>query len=343
MILDREFDGDYDAIVGAIRARAARTKAPRISGVPVFRSEANARTRREILLFVPLTVLTIAVLLVVVYRSLGAVVMAVGVGLIGTWLLAGAMGLAGVSISLITMILPSVILALGCSYVMHVLSAGVGARDPERLLEQLLPVAQPVALSGLTTAIGFAAIGAVRIEEVRAVGAFGGVGVLGIVAASLTVAPALLRALAASSRSRRGASAWPKAPCAGCWSGSRSRHRIFVMVASGLVLVAFAAGIGRLRVETDATRWFPHGSEVRESYESIRERLSGISPVNVVVESDSGVRVTEPAVVAALDGLSATWRACRTSARRSRWRTPCASSTADSTTTRPCRCRRAAR
>lgn len=303
VILDRDFDGDYDAIVGAIRAELPEEGAT-VSGVPVFRSEANARTRREILLFVPLTVLTIALLLILVYRSLGAVVMAVGVGLIGTWLLAGAMGLAGVSISLITMILPSVILALGCSYVMHVLSAGVGARDPERLIEQLLPVAQPVALSGLTTAVGFAAIGAVRIEEVRAVGAFGGVGVLGIVAASLTVAPALLRLWPLPPGRARGVSL-AEGPLRRMLVGLSSRHRTFVIVASGLVLVAFAAGIGRLRVETDATRWFPHGSEVRDSYESIRERLSGISPVNVVVESDSGVRVTEPAVVAALDGLSA--------------------------------------
>ncbi len=302
VILDQGFGGDYDAIVNAIRAELPAEGA-RISGVPVFRTEANARTRREILLFVPLTVVAIGLLLVVVFRSFGAVVIAVSVGLIGTWLLVGAMGLAGVALSLITMILPSVILALGCSYVMHVLSAGSGARDPERLLEQLLPVAKPVALSGLTTAIGFAVIGAVRIEEVRAVGAFGSLGVLGIVAASLTVAPALLR-LWPLPPGRARAASWAEGPLRQALVRIAARHRGLVIGASGLVLLAFGAGLSQLKVETDATRWFPRGSEVRDSYEEIRQQLSGISPVNVVLESASGQPVTEPAVLEALDGLA---------------------------------------
>ncbi len=302
VILELGFDGDYDVLVGAIRAEMPDEGA-RISGVPVFRTEANAQTRQEILLFVPLTILAIALLVVASFRSLGAVAIAMTVGGIGTWLLLGAMGLAGVSLSLITMILPSVILALGCSYVMHVLSAAAGARGPEQLVTQLLPVALPVALSGLTTAIGFAVIGAVRIEEVRNAGAFGSLGVLAIVAASLTVAPALLRLWPLPPGRPRGAS-WAEGPLRRGLVRIAARHRVAVLVGWALILVVFATGIARIQVETDATRWFPHGNEVRDSYEAIREQLSGISPVNVVLESESGEPVTEAAVVSALDGLA---------------------------------------
>jgi predicted RND superfamily exporter protein len=50
VILARDFDGDYDAVVGAIRAELESTRREgavrsHVSGVPVFRSEANARTR----------------------------------------------------------------------------------------------------------------------------------------------------------------------------------------------------------------------------------------------------------------------------------------------------------
>lgn len=302
VILDQDFDGDYDELVTAIGDELPPEGA-RMSGVPVFRMAANGQTRREILLFVPLTGLAIALLLIVVYRSVAAVVIALSVGGIGSWMLAGAMGFAGFSISLVTMILPSVILALGCSYVMHVLSAADGARDPETLLAGLLPIALPVALSGLTTAIGFAVMGAVRIEEVRAVGAFGSLGVLAIVAASLSVAPALLRL-------------WPLPPgrarlrdlCEGPLRRGlvaiAARHRGAALCGSALLLVVFGTGLFRLQVETDATRWFPPGHEVRDSYETIREQLSGISPVNVVLESQSGEPVTSPAVVSAIDGLA---------------------------------------
>jgi predicted RND superfamily exporter protein len=303
VVLAQDFDGDYDGLVAAIRAELPSTGA-RMSGVPVFRSAANARTRGEILLFVPLTVLAIAALLVAVFRQLRAAAIGVAVGVIGSFVMAGAMGLAGVSISLVTMILPSVILALGCSYVMRVLSPASEVGDRGDLLGALLPIALPVALSGLTTAIGFAVAGVVRIEEVRNVGAFGAAGVLALTAASLTIAPAAVAMWPLPAGRARG-SEWAAGPLRRLLLDLAARRRGPVGGAWLALLVVFSVGLVRLDVETDATRWFPPGTEVRDSYEAIREDLSGISPINVVLESRDGIPVTDPAVLRAIDGLSA--------------------------------------
>jgi predicted RND superfamily exporter protein len=58
-------------------------------------------------------------------------------------------------------------------------------------------------------------------------------------------------------------------------------------------------------VETDATRWLPPGNPVRDAYEEIRTSLSGISPMNIVVEAPPGASVLEPASLAAVDRLAA--------------------------------------
>ena len=304
VVLAQDFDGDYDALVAVIRAELPETGA-RMSGVPVFRSEANARTRAEIVWFVPLTVLAIAALLIAVFRRIRAAAVAVAVGAIGSLVMAGAMGLAGVSISLITLILPSVILALGCSYVMHMLSAASRADSEDDLLEALLPIALPIALSGLTTAIGFAAIGAVRIEEVRNVGAFGGAGVLALTAATLTIAPACLRLWPLPAGRARG-SEWAAGPLRRALVRVAERRQRMVFGVSLALIAVFGLGLFRLDVETDATRWFPPGTDVRDSYEAIRAQLSGISPVNVVLESEpGGPPVTAPEVLRAIDGLTA--------------------------------------
>lgn len=302
VILEQDFTG-YDAVVGAIRAELPDATA-RISGVPVFRSEANARTRAEILVFVPLTVLAIGCLVWIVYYSLRAVALVVAVGVIGTFVMVGAMGAVGAPISLITMILPSVVLALGCAYAMHVLSAGSGARDRAALTRQLEPIAIPVALSGLTTAIGFAAIGAVRIEEVRHVGGFGAIGVLVLAAVTLTAAPAVLALWPLPARRPR-LSAWTEGPLRETLMGLALGRRRSVLWSWTILLAIFGVGALYLQVETDATRWFPRGSEVRDAYESIRADLSGISPVNVVITSGSGESVTSPPVVQAIDRLTA--------------------------------------
>jgi hypothetical protein len=44
-----------------------------ISGVPVFRVETDARTRLELLTFIPVTIGVIAFLLLVMFRSIGGV------------------------------------------------------------------------------------------------------------------------------------------------------------------------------------------------------------------------------------------------------------------------------
>jgi predicted RND superfamily exporter protein len=80
---------------------------------------------------------------------------------------------------------------------------------------------------------------------------------------------------------------------------------------SGLVVLVWAAALtfgisaaNRLQVESDVIVWFPEGSEIRDDYEAIKQRLSGISPLNVIVRAEDGAKVTEPEVLRAIDELS---------------------------------------
>jgi hypothetical protein len=64
-------------------------------------------------------------------------------------------------------------------------------------------------------------------------------------------------------------------------------------------------GIGRLTVETDVVQWFPRTDSIRVSYEEIRDRLSGISPINVVIESTGERDLDHADVISAIDRLTA--------------------------------------
>ncbi len=276
----------------------------RVSGVPVFRVEANQRTGREILTFAPLTAIVIAAFLVWMFRSPLAVLLCLVPGVAGVWTSVSAMAWLGASLSISTMVLPSTILALGCAYSMHVLTAASGVRERAALAGALDPVTLPIALSGLTTVVGFLALTLVRIEVVWATGAFGALGVLAVTFATLTLVPALLCLRPLPDRPPRLVDRL-RGPVAGALAGLADRRASLV----GGVWVAIAAlvalGIGSVDVETDATRWLPIGHPVRDAYESIRAELSGISPMNVVIEAEPGGSVLEPDVLAAIDGLTA--------------------------------------
>jgi predicted RND superfamily exporter protein len=303
LLLDGDLGHEIESIIDRVRAAIAGGPAW-LSGVPVFRTESNRQSERELLFFVPLTVVAIAALLYAAFRTRRAVAVSLAASGLGTLLMLGAMGATHTPLTFSTMVLPPLVLALGSAYTIHVQSATIGARSRAEFVERVREVARPVALSGLTTGIGFLGVALVRIEAIRALGVFGAVGTLAVVSAALTVVPAVLCLLPLDLREPR-----LRARIGDSWAialvGFVARHRGAVLAGWAALLAALALGLPRIAVETDATRWFPIGSEVRDSYEAIRARLSGISPMNVVITADDGSSLTAPAALAAIDGLAA--------------------------------------
>jgi predicted RND superfamily exporter protein len=301
LVLEKGAEDFYGSVLSAVESSVEGLQTS-ISGVPVFRIAADSRTRSELALFVPMTILVIALVLALLFGTPQAVVIPLASSGLGTWIMLGAMGMLEVPLAITTVILPSVLLALGCAYSVHLLSAVCGAPASERA-EALLTVSLPVALSGLTTTLGFLAITFVRIEAIRNIGIFGAFGVLSVLAVTLTAGPAAL-------------TLWPHPPrrvrfqqyiqdrATPALLGLVVRNRRSVMAVWLAVMAAVSIGLTRLEIETDVILWFQRDDPIRIAYEKIRDRLSGISPLNVVVESVGDARMTSPEVFRAIDRLS---------------------------------------
>jgi predicted RND superfamily exporter protein len=302
LVLEAGTNDGFLEMVEAVRAEVDPERTA-ITGVPVFRTEINTRTEEELLAFVPLTVVLMAGLLFFLFRSAYAIVLCLSCGLIGAGVMLGSMGAMGGAITLITMILPSIVLALGVAYAMHMLTAAQGQDELEDLRSALRRVSLPVALSGLTTAIGFASIAAVRIDLVRQAGGYGALGVLITLAVTLTLLPACLALRRLPSLRPRFASSL-EGRVSEVLTRFAIQRRGVTLVAWALLTLPLCVGLLKLDVATDATSWFPQGTRPRDDYDQIRRSLSGISPVNVVVEAKDGGSVTDPAVVTAIDRLA---------------------------------------
>jgi len=293
----------FDALIERIRGTIGAPGAW-VSGVPVFRTETNLRTQYELGIFVPMTIVVMVTILFGAFRGARAVLLPLGVSGVSVCVLFGAMGWVGIPLSAPTMILPSVLLAIGCAYTMHLLVDVDARRTLPEIQHAIEDVSLPIALSGLTTAVGFASTAVVPIEAVQRVGVLGAVGTaiscaatigLGGAVASLWRGPDRANPLLAWLRMRTGQGLL-----------RQIRHR------SGSVILLWAVVMGlgivgarNLHVESDVVVWFPRGNEVRDAYEEIKVRLSGISPLNVIVEAPVGSSVTEPDVIAAIDSLVA--------------------------------------
>ena len=288
---------NWASLVESVRG-LAEAEGARVTGVPVFRTEVNARMSEELNVFVPATLVLLALSILLVVPSPSAIVAPLSVSGAAVLCALGAMGFSTVSLSLATMLLPSTLLALGSAYGIHI----VAARGN---IDSISAVAFPVALSGLTTTIGFVAMAAVPISAIRELAIFGAVGVVAGTLAALTLAPAVLSLYPISGRGSR-SSNWIRSSLAISLCRLVESHRGWV-IGIWLALIGLGCvGLARLEISTDIVKWFSPSSEVRRDYEDIRQRLSGISPANVFIEarSESAPDVDSAEIVARIDKLS---------------------------------------
>lgn len=298
LVLDGDLYRERETLLNTVQEIVGDRPA-QISGVPIFRTEINLRTRSEIEILVPATVLLISLVVWVTLRSLIGLLLVNILGGIGVLCALGAMGAVGSTLSLSTMILPSTLLALGCAYSMHPIAAVAKGRG----IGGLTATARAVALSGATTALGFLAMSAAGVDAIRDLAVFGAFGVAAITVAVMTLLPALISIIGCDRIESHELGALSRLS-SGIVAQFGVKHRR--ITAALWVLIAAVAGLGLfwLRVETDVIKWFPHGSAVRDHYEQIRSEFSGISPVNVVVRSDGDLSVDDPAAIRTIDGLS---------------------------------------
>jgi predicted RND superfamily exporter protein len=301
LVLERGAEAYYGSILTEVE-RATRGAKVWISGVPVFRLAADARTRSELALFIPLTLAVVVLILVLLFRNARAALIPICSSGLGIWITLGAMGALQVPITITTAVLPSVLLALGCAYSLHLLSAASSASGSERFAA-LLEVSFPIALSGLTTSLGLLAVSFVRIDAIRDIGIFGALGVLSVLAATLTVGPAALTLWPPAVREARFQRRISDRLTPAVLDFVQS-HRRGVLIAWLAAMVGVSVGLGRLAVETDVILWFQPDDPIRVAYRNIRDRLSGISPLNVVIEAPDGSPVNNREVISAIDRLS---------------------------------------
>ncbi len=256
------------------------------TGLSHVRVRAVSMMRRDLVRFLPLSVLAMMLVLWVTFRSLRALVLPLATIGAGVLTLLGAMGWMGEPITLPTLVLPSLLLVIGGSYSIHVTAAALG--HPERRLADVLDaVGLPVVVSALTTAVGF---GSLALHPIPALSRLGLLAVVGI---ALVAGGALfglgLAFDVAPKRKRRAATAVEQAAAAGLErmvvraAAAGVDRRAAVFAATALLACVAAAGVGRIRANTDVLGAFRPGSDIRLAHEVISEKLAGPNPLIVVV------------------------------------------------------------
>ncbi|MCP4006745.1 MAG: MMPL family transporter [bacterium] len=290
------FERGIDAEIARIAHENKGNTEVWITGAPHIKVANQITQRAELQRNVPLILVILGVVLAFSFRSLRGVLLplvTVVVALIWTMGVAGA---AGRPLNQVTVLVPLLILILGLSYSVHVVSEFFDEvrEDPESsaaesMRRALMKVWLPVSLTGLTTAVGFLSVLLTPIAAIREFGAFSLTGVIGSVVASLTITPALLIALGKPRALTRAREEDAREDLFSRFAGivaevvlSRRRQVFF---AFGLVFIGSIIATTQMRVSSDSIKSLAADLPARTDFEAINEHLDGATAFNVVIDA----------------------------------------------------------
>src|SRR5438128_861863 len=274
--------------VGVIGVRADDVFAS--TGAAHVKQPAVDLMRRDIARFTPIA---LALMLLVLWLSFGTLrgiflpVLAVAMALV--WTL-GVIVLTGKALTFGTSVLPPLLLVVGSSYAIHVMAryyeqVDAGAPPDEVVVRAFARVWLPLAISALTTVIGFGSLMVNRITAIWDLGLFAVIGVVCLTVTCLGFLPAALQLMPSRLRSARAGKISPTLAESLRRLGepvyAKRRHILWAGV--GLSVLALL-GAQRIQVDADFLYYFEPDSEVRLANETINREIVGSNPFYIVVE-----------------------------------------------------------
>jgi predicted RND superfamily exporter protein len=301
-----------DEAIAAILAEASEPgRRFHVAGRPHVKARVYALMLRDLAALIPAGLLALAAVLYALAGTARGVGLPLATVVLATLWTFGALAFLGRPLTVLTTLLAPVLIAVGSVYGVHVLAHYEEDRaardDPAAAARACLEgVRLPVTLAGLTTAIGFAALGVSDVPAVRELGALSVLGVASVTVLSLTFVPAWLAHPARRERSLRAArvEAWLDAHLARV-GGAVARRPGRALAAWGALAALALTLLPRIVVDTDFLSFFSHGAPVRRDFESVNRLLAGAVPLYVTLDGERKGAFREPETLAGLETLQA--------------------------------------
>jgi len=261
------------------------------SGYPVEMLEVGKFITDDLKTLIPLTVLIIIAVLFFSFRTIRGVVLPLLIVVIATIWTMGLMGYTGTPLSMISNVVPVILLGLGTAYGIHFLARYYEDASDDRsrsknIQKSISHIGVPILLTALTTVAGFLSFTGAYLTAISQFGIFTAFGVIIAMGLSLTFLPAVLSFL----RVKRGAIASGRKHI---FKRGMNTIALFVLNGYRLILllslciaVLCAVIIPRIHAQTDIISYFPEKSEIKKADEVIKKDFGGSTSIQLIIDGD---------------------------------------------------------
>lgn len=262
-----------------------------LSGLPLIRTEMATRIANEMQWFLLASVILSALILLLFFRSFGTMLLSLAVVITGVVWSLGTIHLLGYKITLLTALIPPLVVVIGipnCIYFLNKYHTAFNdTGDKKRALVEMVGRMGVVTLfCNLSAAIGFAVFALTRSDVLREFGEVAGSNIMLLFFISLVLIPVVLSYMPApKSRHTR----YLENPALNRWLDrlehwSLNHRRLIYAVTSVVVLIAIA-GIFRLKSVGYIVDDLPKSDKIYTDLKFFEKNFKGVMPLEIIVDT----------------------------------------------------------
>lgn len=260
------------------------------AGLPFIRTVVTNQVRREMKIFLIASVLITGFIMFIFFRSSRAVIFSmIIIGIVVIWTV-GTLALFGFKITLLTGLIPPVIVTIGITNAIYLLNKyHLEFAKTHNKLQAISTVVNKMGLAtfltNLTVAIGFLTLLSTDILVLREFGIVAGINIMALFFVSLVMIPSIFSWLPTpSERHLRHLNFSVMGKFLRMIDSMVTHQRPLIYIASITVALASAYGIWQLRSISYMVDDVPEESTVKKDLEFFEANFSGIMPLEMVVE-----------------------------------------------------------
>ncbi len=282
----------------------------KVGGTPVLKTDLAETQRKESTKFQLIIFAMLSVLLFVIFRTLGGVFVTLGAVQAGVFMLMAGHYFSGIPLTMVSTILTPLMLIYGVSSSVHIqthyaLRTAGNLTKRQALIGAVAATLIPCFFNSTTTAVGFGSNLVSAIKPIREFGMFASSGIILSLILSFLLVPTLLSFLPAPGKATHKAHESGLRVYALEFIIKLTQRYRWLMIGSALVLLAISIyGMSLIRVETKLLDYFRPESPIRSSYTFIDENLSGISSMEIMIDTKTRGGMKDPEVIAKVDELT---------------------------------------
>ena len=286
-----------------------------VTGIPIISATINEAMRDDLITMIPLVVLVVLLILYFTLKHFTSVLLIFITVITAVIWSMGAMPLLGIKLSVITSVLPVILVAVGSSYgthiIIHYLEGVKGNPSMNReehtamILSVPREIGKAVFLAAITTMAGFFSFFFTRVIPIREFSIFASFGVMVAFLTSVTLIPSLLIIRGPRQiKPRSVKAAGGNIDNSIAIFFSRIVHNRGLVIFVIVVIILFSIrGISKVIIDNVFVEYFKTTTDIYRSDRFVREKFGGSKIVSVVVEADDSQTLLMPEVLVAIDRL----------------------------------------